>query len=329
MNVLLTGATGFLGYRTLEMLVQDPLVDQVIATGRTLKPTHQVDHPKVKYVLGDLSSKDFVQGLIPGISHIIHTAALSSPWGTFEAFQQANVLPQQHLVQAAENNGIKRFVFVSTPSVYFDFKDKKGIRESDPLPKKLINHYAVTKREAEKILEASGLHYVILRPRALTGRGDTVIMPRLIRAYDEGKLKIIGDGENVVDLSSVANVVQAILLGLHAEAPALNQIYNISNGRPVRLWDAVADVLSKLDRTPPTKKIPFGLVKAIAGLMETKSRWSNGKEPALTRYGVGTLAKTFTMDINKAREMLHYEPKVTTEEAIDEFVNWYKANAEG
>ena len=326
MKILLTGATGFLGYRTLEKLVLQHDVISIIAVGRTMKITHVVNHPKVEYRLGDLRDKDFVNAIVEGCTHIIHAAALSSPWGRFDDFYEANFVSQNNLIDAAKIHNIEKYVFVSTPSLYFELKNKLNIKESDDLPKKFINDYAATKYQAERKLEKSSIPYVILRPRALTGRGDTVIMPRLIRAYDEGRLKIIGNGENVADLTSVANVVDAIYLSLIADEYATNETYNISNGKPVRLWDTIGDVLSKLDKIPPTKKVPFGLVKFIAQLMEMKSRMTNMKEPALTKYGVGTLAKSFTMDISKARELLKYDPKVSTQEAIEEFVKWYKHN---
>jgi nucleoside-diphosphate-sugar epimerase len=205
-------------------------------------------------------------------------------------------------------------------------KDRFDVKESDPLPKQFINAYAETKRKAELELEKTKIPFITLRPRALIGRGDTVIMPRLIRAYDEGKLKIIGSGENSADLTAVANVADAIWLSLIAEEKALNKVYNITNGEPVNLWAAIADVLRKLGKEPPTKKVPFGVVKFIAGIMELKSKLTNKKEPPLTKYGVGTLSKSMTMDISKARELLNYHPKVTTEEAIDEFVKWFKEN---
>lgn len=324
MNILLTGATGFLGFRTLERLVNEPDVGKVIASGRTLKDTHRIDHPKVKYLLGDLGDKDYIDVITEDIDAIIHVAALSCPWGKPEQFRKANVIPQELLITAAKQKSINRFVYVSTPSMYFEPKNKFGIKESDPLPEKFINQYAVTKREAEILLEQSGIPFVSIRPRALTGRGDTVIMPRLIRAFEEGRLKIIGDGKNIADLTSVSNVVDALLLSLRAEGKALNQIYNISNGAPVVLWESIADVLAQLGYDPPTKKVPYPIVKTVAGFMELKSKLTNGKEPTLTMYGVGTLAKSFTMDISKAKQLLGYEPKMSTEEAIKEFVEWYK-----
>lgn len=324
MRILLTGATGFLGYRTLERLILDEKVTHIVASGRSIRKTHFVDHPKVDYVLGDLTNAIYVDAITKDIDQIIHAAALSSPWGTPETFRKANVRPQELLIAAAQKKNIQRFIYVSTPSMYFEPKDAFDIKESDPLPKKFINQYAATKREAEILLEKSGIPFLAIRPRALTGRGDTVIMPRLIRAFEEGRLKIIGSGKNTADLTSVSNVVDALVLCMYAEAKALNQVYNISNGAPVVLWDAIADVLTKLGHTPPQKKVPYPVVKLIARMMELKSKWTNGKEPALTVYGVGTLSKSFTMNIDKAKELLGYSPNTTTEEAINEFVAWYQ-----
>ena len=328
MQILLTGATGFLGFRTLERLLEETGVKSIIAVGRSIKPTHKINHPKVTYQLGDLTDADFVNGLMKNVSHVIHAAALSSPWGAYEEFERANITTQQNLIRAAEKANVERYVFISTPSMYFEMKDRLNVKESDSLPLKMVNAYAKTKRLAEVELEKSDLKYVTLRPRALTGRGDTVIMPRLIRAYDEGRLKIIGNGKNIADLTSVSNVADAIWLSLKAEEKALNQVYNITNGEPVVLWESIADVLSKLGKTPPQKKVPFGVVKTVAAAMELKSKLTNKKEPALTKYGVGTLAKSLTMDISKATELLNYQPRMTTTEAIDEFVKWYKEHEE-
>lgn len=323
MNVLVTGATGFLGWRTLEVLVRDPDVKQIIATGRTLKPTHTIKHEKVKYITGNLEDKTFVNSLLQNIDTIVNAAALSSPWGYEHHFESANVQTQNNLIEASIQHGIKKFVFISSPSLYFEYKDRFNVKEEDALPKKLVNQYAITKRKAEVLLMDSGLPFLILRPRAIIGRGDTVIMPRLIRAFDEGRLKIIGDGKNIADLTSVENIANAILLSLKAKEPAINEIYNITNGAPVVLWDAISNVLRRLDKKAPTQKVPFIIVKWVAQFLEFKSRLTNMAEPTLTQYGVGTLAMSLTMDISKAQSLLGYEPKVTTEEALNEFVKWY------
>ncbi|MDA7748344.1 NAD-dependent epimerase/dehydratase family protein [Bacteroidia bacterium] len=326
MRVLLTGATGFLGFRTLEQLVSHNNIEYIRATGRTLRTTHYVNHPKIEYVLGDLIDKNFVDQIVKTCDVIIHAAALSSPWGSYDAFYEANVLVQKNLINAAKAHRINRFVFVSTPSLYFLLEDKLNINETENLEKNFVNAYAATKRAAEIALIQSGLKYIIIRPRALIGRGDTIILPRLIRAYDEGKLRVIGNGKNIADLTPVYNVAQALILAIFAPEVAVNQVYNISNGEPVVLWDKISAVLRRLDRTPPHTKIPFTLIKRIAQFMEWKSRITNKKEPTLTVYGVGTLAKSFSLDISKAKKLLGYKPQLSTDEAIDEFINWYRIN---
>ena len=95
-----------------------------------------------------------------------------------------------------------------------------------------------------------------------------MIMPRILRAHSEGRLMRMGDESNRVDITPVSNVVDAIILALYAEKKAVNQIYNISNGRPELLWPVLDKLLLKLELSPPTKKISLRLVLLIAKLME-------------------------------------------------------------
>lgn len=326
MNVLLTGATGFLGYRTLESLLDNEEITSVKAACRKFQFNRKIEHPKVSYHLGDLEDSDYVDQLVQNIDVIINTASLSSPWGDESEFVRANIDTQQNLIHSAKKNGAARFIYISTPSIYYNGKSRLGVKESDPLPAQFVNNYAKTKFRAEEMLRESEIPHVILRPRALIGRGDSIIMPRLIRAYEEGKLRIIGDGQNVVDLTSVDNVASAVLLAIKANENALNQAYNITNGESVKLWENINYVLQALGNKPVSKRISANVVHAVASFMELKSKLTNQKEPALTKYGVGTLAHSFTLDISKAKELLGYEPKVSTTEAIDSFIKWTKAN---
>ena len=190
----------------------------------------------------------------------------------------------------------------------------------------MVNSYAATKWKAEQLLKSAGLTYITLRPRALIGAGDTVIMPRLVRSYREGKLKIMGNGNNTVDLTPVSSMVQAIWLAIITDEKNCNDIYNISNGEPVNLWESINYVLSEMGHTIIQKKLPYSLLYAVASFMEWKARTFKLKqEPVLTKYSVGILTKSFTFNIEKAQRKLGYQPKQSTREAIDEFVAWYQS----
>ena len=329
-RLLITGATGFLGSRTTEKLVLEEDIEFIMAAGRVLKPGTKVESSKVSYLLGDLRNADYVQSLFQNkITHVIHCAALSSPWGKYQEFYDANVLVTHNLLKESKKNGIERFIYISSPSVYFNHRHRLNVKEDDPLPLKFVNYYASTKREAEILLENSGINFISLRPRAIIGRGDTVIMPRIIRAVKEGKLRIIGNGKNMVDLTSVENVIEAIHLSLNKKGQVLNQHFNITNGNPVKLWEVINSTLNQLNMRPPEKKISLPAAKAIAFFIEFFARVAQNKEPVLTRYSVGVSALNFTLDISKAKTLLGYQAKVTTEETINDFVKWHKVNNHG
>jgi nucleoside-diphosphate-sugar epimerase len=324
MKILLTGATGFLGYRTLEKLIHLPEVEEIIATGRTLVGYRKIEHPKVTYRFGHLEDLLFVNDVTKGVVIIINTASLSSPWGKRNNFVQANIKTQENLIKAAKENKVSRFIYISSPSIYYNGKSRFNVKEDEKLPSKFVNEYARTKFEAEILLKNSGIPFITLRPRALIGRGDSIIMPRLINAFDQDRLKIIGNGKNLVDLTCVSNVADAIVLSIFSNSNSINQTYNITNGEPVNLWENIDFVLSELKKNLKKRNIPFFLVDGVAAIMELKSRLTNQKEPTLTRYGVGTLAKSFTLDISKAKKLLNYQPKMNTHEGIIEFINWYR-----
>jgi nucleoside-diphosphate-sugar epimerase len=323
MKILVTGATGFLGSRTIEKFAEYPEVEKIIAAGRTIKAVHEVRHPKIEYRLGDLTDENYVESIVKNVDKVVNCAALSSPFGGYEMFKKANIDTQTLVIKMCQRFEIQRYVYVSTPGIYNAYSDRYDIKESDPLPEKLINDYAITKLAAEKLLDNAGLSHIIIRPRALIGRGDTVIMPRLIRAFEEGRLRIIGDGKTVMDMTAVSNVVDAIWLGLNTEEQNCGEAYNITNGKSVNLWDEIRYVLKGLNLELTNKKLSYKTAMRIAGVMEFFAKFTK-KEPTLMRYSVSTLANSLTLDISKATEKLGYEPKITTKEAIDEFLEWYQ-----
>ncbi|MCE7990472.1 MAG: NAD-dependent epimerase/dehydratase family protein [Roseivirga sp.] len=323
MKILVTGATGFLGFRIVEKLAGEGI--NVVAAGRKIADNHYVDNSNVVYKLGSLEDDQYVASLFGTKPEmVINCASLSSPWGKYETYYQSNVLSQKNLINESKKAGVIRFIYISSPTIYYRHKHVLGVKESDLLPSSPVNNYAKTKLEAEVLLKTSGLNYITLRPRALIGRGDTVIMPRLIRAYREGKLRVIGDGQNLADLTCVGNVVLAVECAMKAPHEALGKAYNISNGSPVKLWPTINGMFDALGYARIKKRIPINVAMMAAWLMEKKSILSGYAEPALTRYSVGVLAYSMTLDISQARKLLDYESVQTTEEGIREFVDWYK-----
>lgn len=326
-KIVVTGASGFLGGRTLKAFKSFYPNAQIVGTGRRSERKTEFESLQCDFESGDLLQQSFCDHLCESADLIIHCAALSSPWGSYEKFYNSNVQATENLLEAAQRQRVSKFIFISTPSIYFTHNDRFLIHEDHDLPSKLVNNYALTKLAAEKkvlTLNGNQMQTLALRPRAIIGAEDTVIMPRVLKAYEEGKLKIVGNGKNVVDLTCVSNVVEAIRCGVNASEDAYGQAYNITDGNPISLWQEINYMLQELELNQVEKKIPLNVARFAAKLSENWARLTNKDEPTLTDYGIGILARNFTLDIAKAKEKLDYSPISTTREGIDEFINWYK-----
>ncbi|MCP4440364.1 MAG: NAD-dependent epimerase/dehydratase family protein [Aureispira sp.] len=329
LSILATGATGFLGGRLVESLSKSGNYN-IIATGRNThkgKPLEQFAN--VTFKAADLSNATDVQKLCKDIDVVVHSAALSSLWGKRQDFYDANVLATQNIVDACRAQGVKRLVHISTPSIYPQHLGQHLYNvEETFIPKTFISIYGETKYESEKVVQKvfkQGLETIILRPRAIYGRGDYTIMPRVLKAYHAGRLKIIGDGKNMNDMAHVQNVVDAIILSIHAEDKALGEAYNITDGQPVELWTVVARVLKELGLPWKAKKVPYAVVDKVAWAMEKWAKLTKSdKEPLLTRASVSVASHSTTLSIQKAKRLLNYHPKHTLNDGLKEFVTWWK-----
>lgn len=329
LHVLVTGATGFVGSRLIERIAPDSRFSRILATGRNEQKGAELVSQGVDFEAGDLTDEKFVNTLTKNIDVIVHCAAFAAPWGNYQQFYPANVVATQNLIDACKLNKVKRLVYISTPSIYQTHHDDQlNVSELDILPKKMINNYAATKLEGENLLKDAfhrGLETVILRPRAIIGRGDPHILPRIIATQKAGRLYMIGDGKNKVDVTSVSNLIDAIDLSIFAPKQALGHAFNITNGSPLVLWEMIESVFEKLNISYSQRKIPYLVAFNLARLQEwTATLTRSQKEPALTRYGIGVLSKTMTLNIHKAKNLLGYRPRQTNMEAIEEFVSWWR-----
>ncbi len=327
-NVLVTGATGFLG-GAVSAHLRTAGGWEVTATGRD--PGKGATVAADRFVPMDLADEGAAVALVSGQEAVIHCAALTSPWGHREDFERANVTVTDSLLKASVGAGVRRFVHVSTPSIYGEHVHREGLTEKSPLPARPINEYARTKLAAERLVLVAKdrLEVVVLRPHALIGVGDNTLLPRLVRAASTGRLRIIGDGRARTDLTCVENAALACRLALEGDAARVaGEAFNITNGEPMPLWDALGQFLAAAGLPPPRGRVPFAVVWAGAALAEAWSRYISGREPVLTRYGAGVLAFSQTFDISKARHWLGYQPVVPLTAGLAKVGHWWHEQRE-
>nr|WP_298173829.1 NAD-dependent epimerase/dehydratase family protein [uncultured Pseudomonas sp.] len=326
MKILVTGASGFIGGRFARFALEQGL--SVRVNGRRAEGVAHLVKRGAEFVQGDLADPDLVQRLCAGVEAVVHCAGAVGVWGRYQSFYQANVTVTENVVEACLKQRVRRLVHLSSPSIYFDGKAHVDIKE-EQLPTRFSDHYGATKYLAEqKVFGAQefGLEVLALRPRFVTGAGDTSIFPRLIEMQRKGRLAIIGNGLNKVDFTSMQNLNDALFSALLAAEPALGKAYNISNGAPLPLWDVVNYVLRQMHLPPVTRHMPYGLAYAAAVLNEGVCKLLPGRpEPSLFRLGVAVMAKDFSLNIDRAREYLDYDPRVSVWTALDEFCQWWQA----
>lgn len=332
MRFLVTGATSGLGRNAVEWLLQNG--HHVHATGRDQQIGNILIELGAKFTALDLTTatEQEYKALLTECDMVWHCAALSSPWGKYKSFYQANVQITSRLASYAGMLGIKRFIHVSTPSIYFDFKSHTDIPE-DYLAKRFANHYAATKYEAEQIIQQQVKHfpnttYIIIRPRGLFGPHDRVIIPRVLAQIKRtsGILHLPAGGKAYVDLTFVLNVVYALFLASHNMSLQSGEVFNITNQQPCHLNQVLEQLLKhKLQITYKIRPLPYPLLYTIAGVLELAASLTK-REPALTRYSIGALYFDMTLSQQKAIERLGYTPRYNLTEAIDITANWLKQN---
>ena len=333
MKVLVTGATSGLGRNAVECLLQEGY--QVHATGRNQQAGAELEGLGAEFSALDLAteSPDALVHLLEGADWVWHCAALSSPWGAYDDFLQCNTQASDQLAKVAGQVGIKRFVHISTPSIYFDFKHRQEIQESF-CASIFANHYAKTKFMAEQAIiqaqkEYPQTRYTMLRPRGLFGPHDRVILPRVLEQVKAGKgvLKLPRGGAALLDLTYVKNVVHALLLASKKDHLPPAAVYNITNHDPQTLASLLTRLLrDEMQMDFRIKAVPYPMIYAVASVMEGIASISK-KEPMLTRYSVGALNFDMTLSSELAQRELGYEPIYSLQEGIQETAAWLARQA--
>jgi nucleoside-diphosphate-sugar epimerase len=312
-RILLTGASGFIGTALLERFADRADLHWHGIGRRALA--------QANYSAIDLSRPfdlDFRADVV------IHAAARSSPWGTRADYERHNVAATRELLDWCRRNGLPRVVYVSSSSVFYRDHDQFGLTEDSPIGPAFVNDYAATKHAGERLVAGYEGAWVIARPRAVFGPGDTVLFPRILRAARRGRLPLIdtGGAAAVGDLIYIETLCDYLLaLTLRDD---LGGSYNLTNNEPIAIQDFLLTAFAKLGLPRPRRRVSLRVARAAATAGEWLYRLLHlPGEPPITRFGVGVFTQSKTFDAARALRDLG-PPSVSLAEGVDRFVAWQR-----
>lgn len=317
MRLLLTGCNGFIGSR----VATDAKARgwQVIGVGRRPTPAVAMD----AYLRHDLGHR---LELNEPVDAIIHAAGLASPWAAPVRYERDNVQATRHVLNWAEEHGRPYFAYVSSSSVLYRDEDQFDLNEESPVPPatEQINYYSRSKLIGERLTAGYTGTSSVLRPRAVFGVGDTVLLPRVVTAARKGVLPRFTrpDGQPILADLVPVETVSAYLLG--AVEKQVSATLNLVNGEQVDLNPFVDQVLAGLGLHPRRPRIPAQLANALAGAAELVSaRLLNYAEPPITRYGIAMFTHSKTFDATKVRSVLGPPPTTVAQTLADVVSHWH------
>ena len=324
-NILVTGGGGFLGKAIVKKLVEAG--ENVRSFSRSFYP--ELKSMGVDQIQGDIGDSSAVIKACKKIQAVFHVAAKPGIWGNYKDYYKTNVTGTENVIEACNIHNISKLVYTSSPSVIFNGMDMEGVDESVPYSDRFHAHYPKTKAIAEQlVINASSdkLRTIILRPHLIWGPGDNHLVPRVITKSK--RLKIIGSGKNLVDTIYIDNAADAHILAAIKldETPRISgNIYFISQGEPVPLWDMINAILKASGLGPVKGSISKQTAWLVGAAFEFFYKIMKiKKEPPMTRFVAAELATSHWFDINAAKIDLGYSPKVSTKEGLKMLEDWLK-----
>eukprot|EP00928_Gymnodinium_smaydae_P029034 TRINITY_DN21987_c0_g1_i1.p1 TRINITY_DN21987_c0_g1~~TRINITY_DN21987_c0_g1_i1.p1 ORF type:complete len:418 (+),score=65.08 TRINITY_DN21987_c0_g1_i1:48-1301(+) len=342
-NCVVTGGSGLVGQRLVEMLVErgaERVVsfDIVPAAGDAWK------HPAIEYVTGDLRDADAVANAIRGADCVWHVGACVGPYHPVELYAAVNVGGTENVIAACRKHGVRKLVFSSSPSTRFTWTlQPDGLTEAQmpSIPQRAgdyVQEYAKTKAEAELLVReacSDALLTVAVAPHQVYGPRDNIFLPNILEVAGLGKLRVFGNGKNRICFTHVDNYCHGLYLGeqaLRPGSPALGKFYVVTDGdtHPVKegycvFWEHLdkvvcgvgfASILSKF-HLPASLMMFLGWACEIIGALL-------GKRLKLSRFSVRMLLIHRWFRIDAARQDLKYEPIVSFSEGWDDTIAWFR-----
>lgn len=309
--ILITGATGGLGQALVRAALDAG--HAVRATGRDGRVGEGIAAMGAEFIAADLRARDAPARLCDGVGAVIHAAARSASWGARADFTDINMNATRRLLRHARAAGAERFLFISSPSIFAAWADRIGIGPGDAPTDPPLNIYAETKLAAERLVlaaDAPGFASAALRPRAIVGSGDRVILPALAAAARRRILPLPRGGRALIELTDVRDAARAALLALGALPGIGGTAVNISGGKAHQVRDVATQLAAALGERPMIVPMPAVVAQPLAALLERRAlARGQVQEPLLTRYTLATLGYSQTFDPADAAARIGYHPQ--------------------
>ena len=330
---LVTGGTGLLGSHIVEQLrLRGRAVRALVRKGAD---TGWLRTQGVELVEGDVTDPASLDRACQGIQCIYHAAARVGDWGPWEDFVRITIDGTRNLFDAAERAGVPRFIHVSSISVY-GHVNRKGlvVDESAPLGVNVHrwSYYTRAKVVAEQELwrrhrEGCKVKYSVIRPSWLYGPRDRATLGRLTKLVREGKAKLLGTGDNRLNVVHAANVAEGCILAADNPA-AVGQAYNCSNDGELTQKQYFDMVARSINASPVTKCVPFKVAYTAAFFMEFFGHLFRRKTPPMiTRYAVWLMGRDTFFSADKARRELGWKSTIGYKEGIPAAIRWYEEHS--
>jgi len=325
---LVTGATGLLGSYIVEKLVGDG--QKVRALVRPSSDISFIETLDIEIVVADLTDEHSLENICAGVDTIYHCAGQVGDWGHREDFEKNTLEATLNIAQAALKANVKRFVHISSVSVYGQLPNKGFVvREDAPLGINVPrwNYYTQTKVAVEKKLwqmhQQQHLPLTVIRPSWIYGPRDLKRTDRLYQSLRKKRYKIIGSGNNRLNTVFVGNVAEACVLAGQSEK-ALGQAYNCSNDGCITQKEFFCRWAQAFNYPIPKRQIPYGIAYSVAFACEIIGKMIRMKNPPfITRYIIWHLGCDIYFPCDKIRNELGWTSKISYTEGIKQTADWY------
>lgn len=316
-RLFLTGGSGFVGRNLIRHYVAQGI--EVVALVRSDAAETQVRKAGATPLRASLLAADLAT-LMQGCDLLVHAAADTAHGYASPAQWQVNVTATQHLFAAAKLAGIPRAVHISTESVLLNGQPLTNASEDHPYPRHFAGAYSASKARAEQaVLALASDEFVvtIVRPRFVWGRDDSTALPQLVAAVQSGKFAWISGGRYLTSTTHIDNLCAGVQ---HAASRGANRgIYFITDGEPQPFRDFVTRLLATQGITPADKQVPRWLIRVLAWCGDCAFHLTGGRiQSPLNQQVYATSAVEVTLNIDRARKELGYQPAVTTQQGMAE-----------